>query len=140
MRIWQRIKLKIEKARFQRRLNIAELVFPVPCKLYGVKDPEYQGALVQSRAGDKLQLVHIPSEEYPSRVYAYSVTLNRILGYLHTELSNRLIYVFGKGLCRDGEIVVITGDYRRTLGCNIRIYDTAEEFKNQTDFSHLHGN
>ncbi len=130
--------MKIRKARLQRRLKTAELFFPLNCKLHGVKTPEYQGAIAQSRAGDTLQLVHLPSKAYPHKVYAYNIPLNRILGLLHTDLAQKLIYAFGKGFCRDGEIINVTGERYETRGCNIRIFDTAVALQEETDFSHLY--
>ena len=128
MRIWNKLKTKWNEYRFRRRLETAELSFPVFCKLRGVKNPDYQGAIIQSRVGDLLQLVHTPSPQAYNRVYAYSITLHRILGYLHESLAERLIYVFGKDFCRDGVIENITGETNETRGCNIRILTTAEAF------------
>ena len=99
-----------------------------------------QGALAQSRTGDRLQLVHSPEKEYPFNVYVYNVELNRILGYLDAVLAEKLVYVCGKGLCLDGRIEKLTGgapDYQY-IGCNILIFDTTGMMQNCEDFSHLH--
>lgn len=71
-----------------RRLG---LEFPLFCKVHGVKAPDFQGALAQSRAGDGLQLVHVPLETRPENVYVYSIELNRILGRLESGLSEKLV-------------------------------------------------
>ncbi|MBQ8323359.1 MAG: hypothetical protein IJX91_05270 [Clostridia bacterium] len=139
MNIWQRIKSKFRVAKNERRRNVAGLVFPLLCKVRGVKTAERQGALAQSRAGDKLQLVHVALKDYPHNVYVYNVPLNRVLGYLQRDLAEKLVYALGKGFCRDGEIENVTGEEYGTRGANIRIFDTAEAFSGETDFSHLHG-
>ena len=140
MHIWKTIKTKWKSYLFRRRAKTAEIEFPVICKLHGVKKLGFQGALLQSRAGDELQLVHTPTAQNPDLVYAYSVSLNRILGCLHEALAEKLIYVFGKGFCKDGEIEKITGEAYETLGCNIRIFATANALKDESDFSHLYEN
>ena len=126
---------------FKQRLKKAGLSFPVFCKVHGVKSPDRQGALAQSRAQDRLQLVHSAEENYPFNVYVYSVELNRILGYLDAVLAEKLVYVFGKGLCLDGKIEKITGGKPRYdyFGCNISILQTTSIMQNYDDFSHLHG-
>ena len=125
---------------FKQRLRKSGLHFPIPCKIHGVKSMDRQGALAQSRAGDRLQLVHSAEKDYPFNVYVYSVELNRILGYLDAVLAEKLVYVFGKGLCLDGEIEKLTGgapDYAH-IGCNISIFQTTSIMQDFTDFSHLH--
>ena len=128
-----------QKLRFARLCKRLKMSFPLYCKLYGVSKPDYQGALAQSAEGDELQIVHTPLENYPNHIYVYSVTLNRLLGYLDGRLSEKLVRLFGKGFCRDGEICNITGgkngDY---FGCNIRIYPTLKAMAKIQDFSHLH--
>ena len=106
-----------------RRLG---LEFPLFCKVHGVKAPDFQGALAQSRAGDGLQLVHVPLETRPENVYVYSIELNRILGRLESGLSEKLVRAFGKGFCLDGRIENITGGPPswKYFGCNLRILDT----------------
>lgn len=137
MSIWSKIK------RFFRRLTHGgkPLRFPVYCKLRGVKKPTRQGGLAQSHAGDGLQLVHVPLENYPHNVYAYSIPLNRVLGYLDEELAKRLIDEFGKGFCLDGRIRAIVGGppKYKYYGCNIRIYDTKMLMSGVEEFTHLHG-
>ena len=116
------------------------LVFPIPCKIHGVKYPDRQGALAQSRENDSLQIVHSPEKGYPFNVYVYSVELNRILGYLDPILAEKLVYVCGKGLCLDGKIEKLTGgapDYEYR-GCNIQIFETTSMMQDCKDFSHLH--
>ena len=124
---------------YKQRLKKSRLTFPLLCKIHGVKSAERQGGLAQSRIGDKLQLVHHPEKEYPFNVYVYSVELNRILGYLDPILAEKLVYVFGKGVCLDGKIDKITGGTNpQYFGCNIQIFDTACMMKDCEDFSHLH--
>ena len=119
--------------RFFKRLLIRwrkkkyDLRFPVCCKAHGVSFADRQGALAQSRSGDELQLVQVPLENYPQNVYIYSIELNRILGYLEKNLSDRLTSVFGTGFCLDGQISEITGGPPYPyFGCNIRIFETME--------------
>jgi hypothetical protein len=85
---------------YKRRLKKCGLSFPVFCKLRGVKPPDRQGALVQSRSGDPLQIVHAPTTEYPFNVYVYSITLNRVLGYLDEHISEQFVYLFKNGFCK----------------------------------------
>lgn len=86
------------------------LSLPLEATVFGVSNPLSQGALAQSRAEDKLQIVHTPSEKLPHNVYVYSIELNRILGHLTADLSKALISVFGNGFCLDGEIAEIVGE------------------------------
>ncbi len=108
--------------------------FPVFCKLHAVKSPDHQGAIVQSRVGDKLLVVHTPTEERPFCVSVYSVTLNRVLGFVEDALAEKLTRAFGQSFCRDGEVEQITGGPPyKYYGCNIRVMDTQyfiEEMKN----------
>jgi len=125
---------------YKQRLKKSRLRFPLSCKIHGVKSPDRQGALAQSRQGDELQLVHRAEEHYPFNVYVYSVELNRILGYLDAVLAEKLVYVFGKGLCLDGKIEKLTGgapEYAY-IGCNIQIFETTTMMKDCNNFSHLH--
>lgn len=125
---------------YNRRLKKSGLRFPVACKLRGVSAQDLQGAIIQSQPLDELQIVHCPSAEYPFGVAVYSIPLNRLLGYLDEGLSKKLVYVFGKGFCRDGEIIKRTGGTGgEYYGCNIRIFESMEMMKDCEDFSHLHG-
>ena len=125
---------------YRRRLKKYGLQFPIYCKAHGVKHLDRQGAIAQSRTGDRLQLVHGPLPDYPHNVYVYSISLNRILGYLDETLSIKLVFVFGKGFCRDGIIEAITGgEPYQYFGCNVKLLDTREFCKDETDFSALRG-
>lgn len=138
MNIWQRIK----KYFYGRRKKKLGLTFPLFCKVHGVKQADRQGALAQSRAGDLLQIVHVPTESYPCNVYVYSVAINRVLGYLHEGLSEKFVTLFGKNFCRDAVIENITGgapEYKY-FGCNIRILETCGYMKGCKDFSLLREN
>ena len=135
-------KHKIAQAEktYQSRLQQTKLRFPYFCKIHGVKPLQHQGALAQSRVGDKLQLVHTPIEGHDFSVCVYSIPLNRVLGYVEEELAEKLIYVFGKGFCRDGEIDrLLGGEPYKYIGCRIRIMDTQEYMEDYEDFSHLYG-
>lgn len=137
MSIWTNIKTYF----LFRRIRRTGLDFPHSCKIHGVKPPDRQGALAQSGDGDELQIVHVPTKDYPFNTYVYSIPLNRILGYLDKRLSEQLVYVFGKGFCRDGEIESILGgtpDYSY-FGCRIRIFITKEMMQDCDDISHLFG-
>lgn len=112
--------------------------FPVRAKIHGVKNCVHQGALAQSENGDRLQLVQVPLEEYPYNVYVYSITLNRILGYLDKPLAEKLIYIFGKGFCLDGTInEIIGGPPLKYRGAIIDIFDD-NVFMNDADVSALY--
>ena len=125
---------------YKRRLKKSGLRFPVATKLRGVSAQDLQGALIQSQPLDELQIVHCPSAEFPFGVAVYSIPLNRLLGYLDEELSKKLVYAFGKGFCRDGEIIKRTGGKNgEYYGCNIRIFESMEFMNEYEDFSHLHG-
>ena len=137
MNIWQSVRNFF----YNRRKKKCAIIFPVFCKIHGVTSPDRQGALAQSGTGDELQLVHVPLEKYPFNVYVYSVPLNRVLGYLDEILAEKLVYLFGKGFCRDGEIEAVTGGPPQYtyFGCNIRIMESAVLMKDCEDFSHLFG-
>ncbi len=138
MRIFTYLKNGISKFFYRNRCRSLNLTFPLVCKAHGVKTAVNQGAIAQSKSGDKLQLVHVPQENYPHNVYVYSIPLNRILGYLNEGLCKKLVKLFGKGFCTDGVIEKITGDNHTLRGCNLRIYDTREMMADVDDFSHLH--
>lgn len=112
-----------------KRARICGVSFPLTTKLYDVTKEDRQEWLCQTRDGDELQLVHTPSEKSPLCVYAYNISLNCILGRLDEDLAERLIYVFGKGFCVDGEVLKITGTKRH--GCNIVVYDTRKFIKEE---------
>lgn len=116
------------------------LRFPVYCRVHGVKTPDRQGAVAQSMAGDRLQLVHVPQEGYPFNIFVYNIELNRVLGYLDGNFSKKLVKTFGKGMCLDGIVENLTGGapykYR---GCNLRVYDTKFMMEEIEDLSHLYG-
>ena len=117
---------------YKRRKKRLALTFPLYCKAHGVKTPERQGALAQSDAGDRLQLVHSPLPEVPHNVYIYNVELNRVIGYLHKTVAEKLVALFGKGFCRDGEIEQVTGggEYKYR-GCNLKVFESMEMLKEQ---------
>lgn len=103
------------------------MLFPIFCKVHAVKSPDHQGAIVQSRVGDKLLVVSTPSEDHPYCVSVYSVTLNRVLGFIEEALAEKLTAAFGENFCRDGEVEQITGGPPyRYYGCNIRVMDTQD--------------
>ncbi|MBQ8658889.1 MAG: hypothetical protein IJ506_07110 [Clostridia bacterium] len=132
-------KRKIKQSSYARKKRKCGVSFPLYCKAHGVKRTEYQGALAQSRSGDKLQLIHNARGDYPYNVYIYSVDLNRILGYLHETLAYKLVTLFGAGFCRDAVVKEITGggEYKYR-GCNIEIFETMEYMKDrQTDLRYL---
>ena len=138
--IYKRQNRRRSQKEFEARLNEMGLHFPLFCKAHAVKSPERQGALAQSRDGDNLQLVHTPTEEYPFCITIYSIPLNRILGYLGVELSEKLVHAFGEGFCCDGEIENVTGGPPyKYYGCNLRIMDTQELFEDIEDILALYG-
>ena len=136
----QKRKIAQAEKAYQNRLSQTGLRFPLFCKIHGVKGNDRQGALAQSRVGDKLQLVHAPIDERIFSVYIYSIPLNRVLGYVDETLSEKLVYAFGYGFCRDGEIDrLLGGKPYKYIGCRIRVMDTQEYMEECEDFSHLHG-
>ena len=140
MSIFTRLQEKLQTKRACRRKEKLGLRFPISCKIRGVKPSYRQSLLAQSRNGDKLQLVHVPTEKFPHQVCVYSVTLNCLLGYIEKELAENLIFVFGKGFCRDGVIQKITGGAPlKYFGCNIQILDSKEFMKDCENFASLHG-
>lgn len=139
MRIFTYLHKRISKFFYRRKCKKLRLVFPLFCKVHGVKNADAQGAIAQSQAGDKLQLVHLPKENYPYNVYVYSIPLNRILGYLDERLSEKLVKLLGKGFCIDGAIENVTGAEYAVRGCNLRVFDTRVMMADVRDFTHLHG-
>ena len=125
---------------YQRRLKKCGVSFPLYCKAHGVTPPDRQGAIAQSHAGDLLQIVHVPVDGYPFNTYVYSVPLNRVIGYLDETLSEKLVYLFGKGFCRDALVENITGGAPyEYFGCNIQILESMCFMKDCADLSHLYG-
>lgn len=134
------ISTRIQNFFFKRRLKKSGLVFPLRRKLHGVKNADRQGALLQSKPGDELQFVHVPLKPYPYNTYAYSVPLNRVLGYLDEETAKRLLFVFGEGFCLDGEIKnLIGGEPYKYVDAIVRVYDGKTMMSDVDDFSPLHG-
>ena len=122
-----------EKARetlYSERLNELGLSFPLFCKVHAVKSADHQGAIAQSRVGDRLLIVHTPTANRPDCVCVYNISLNRVLGFLDEGLSGRLVSAFGKEFVRDGEVEQITGGAPyKYLGCNLRLMDTQDFFE-----------
>ena len=138
MKLFSFIRRKI----YERKKKKAGISFPLYCKAHGVKQAERQGAIVQSKSGDRLQFVHVPLTAYPYNVYVYNVELNRVLGYVHRNLAEKLVAVFGKGFCRDGVIIEITGGGEYAYyGCNLQIFETMSAMNGmQNDIVHLKSN
>ena len=130
----------IKNLLYKRRLKRCGLSFPVHTKIHGVKAADRQGALAQSRSGDNLQIVHVPLPDYPFNVYVYSITLNRVLGYLDSTLAEQLVYLFKKDFCRDAALETISGGPPKYtyFGASIRIYETAILIVDDS-FEHLRG-
>lgn len=114
-----------------QRQKKSGLSFPTLTRLRGVKSKDRQGALAQSECGDRLQCVHVALPDYPYNTYVYSISLNRVLGYLDKELAEKLVYVFGKDFCLDGEIDnIIGGPPMKYRGALIRVFDDNVFMKN----------
>ena len=99
-------------------------IFPIFCKLYGVSDPDYQGALAQTAESDHLQIVATERS-----VFVYSIPLNRVLGRLNDKVSETLKTTLGAEFCIDGIVENRTGGNGRLFGCNIRILGTRNMLK-----------
>ena len=126
-RIHEKRKKIAQSEQYATTLQQLGLAFPLFCKVHAVKSPDHQGALAQSRVGDHLLIVHTPTEERASCVSVYSVSLNRVLGYIDEELSEKLVSAFGDNFCRDGEVEQITGGAPyKYFGCNLRLMDTQD--------------
>ena len=141
MHIWTKFKTKWLAWKTQQRLKRLKLYFPIYCKIHGVSTADRQGALAQSRAGDRLQAVHIPLPDKPHNVYVYSIGLNRVLGNLQESFSKKLVKAFGPGFCRDAVIENITGGapMYELNGCNICIFNSMEYMQGETDYRALRG-
>ena len=139
MSIFTRLKNTITNFLRRRKCKKLGLTFPLPCKAHGVKNADSQGAIAQSEAGDTLQLVHLPKDNFPNNVYVYSIPLNRVIGYLDEGLSQKLVNLFGEEFCIDGAVEKVTGKNHTVRGCNLRIFDTRVMMSDVHDFSHLHG-
>ena len=120
-------KKKDGETAYEDILKKLGISFPLFCKVHAVKSPDHQGAIAQSRVGDHLLIVHTPTEERPDCVCVYSISLNRVLGYIEEELSAKLVTAFEKGFCRDGEVEQITGGAPyKYFGCNLRLMDSQD--------------
>ena len=116
------------------------LVFPLQRTLRGTKSLDRQGALLQTQPNDELQFVHVPLKAYPYNTYAYSVYLNRVLGYLDQDTAKKLVYVFGEGFCLDGEIKTLTNkETDPFISAVVRIYDGKTMMSDIDDFKPLRG-
>lgn len=135
MSIFTNWKNKILVRKRKRRMQRQNEKFPLVRRLYGVKNS--QGALVQSRAGDDLQIVHAPLPNYPKNVFVYSIPLNLVLGYLDESTSEKLLFSLGANFCVDGEIESVYQEEPFT--CILRIFPTSERMKGVEDFTHLYG-
>ncbi len=135
-----KISDRAKRRAYEKSKRILDLSFPLYCKAHGVKTTDNQGALAQSHAGDRLQIIHSPADGYPFNVYIYSVELNRILGYLQERLSKKLVELFGAGFCRDAQIKDITGGGEYTYrGCNLVIFESMHFMQGmQADLPYLH--
>ena len=103
--------------------------FPHPTRAVRVK--YRQGAIIQSKSGDLLQLVQVENT-----CYIYSIELNEILGELEPVLCKKLIKIFGKGFCLDGKILGIAGGPPYAYyGLVLEIYDTKTYLAEIEDFS-----
>lgn len=128
---------KRENAERIKQLQEIGLQFPVFCKVHAVKSPDHQGAIVQSRVGDKLQIVHTPTPDRPFCCTVYSIGLNRVLGFIEDGLAEKLTRAFGQNFYRDGEVEQITGGPPLTyFGCNIRVMDTKYFLEEMTNELH----
>lgn len=145
MTIWWKVQKRIRTLFYPLRKRASGLSFPLICKLRGVKDPDLQGALAQSRKGDPLQIVHTPTERLIYSVTVYSISLNRVLGYLDKETAKKLVRLFGKNFCRDGRVERVLGGKEfggkegNFLGCTVRVFETMKMMQHVDDFSYLHG-
>ena len=130
-------KDKTKAKAYENELDRLGLIFPLFCKVHAVKSPDHQGAIAQSRVGDHLLIVHTPTEDHPFCTSVYSITLNRVLGFIDEDLAEKLIFAFGTEFCRDGEVEQITGGAPyKYLGCNLRLLDTQdfmEELREMTE-------
>ena len=59
------VKKVLNSVKYRYKKKKHGLTFPLYCKIHGVKHSHYQGALAQSQAQDKLQIVHTPTQKYP---------------------------------------------------------------------------
>ena len=110
---------------------LKRLKFPFETSVFGISFKDEQGALKQSRVGDKLQIVHTPSDKFPKRVLVYSIELNRILGYIDRGVSDDLLFVFGKNFCLDGEIARL---YEGSMtACSVYIFASADFMKDELE-------
>ena len=114
------------------------LHFPLFCKLHAVKSLDHQGGIAQSRIGDKLLIVHTPTDERPFCTSVYSVELNRVLGFIEDALAEELFRAFGENFCRDGEVEqIVGGPPYKYYGCNIRVMDTQDYIEDLKELSSI---
>ena len=114
----------LKKLFFRCKRKLCRAKFPVYAFVCGIKDPAAQSALLQSREGDELQIVHAPYAENDYAVFVYNIEIGALIGTLSDPLAQRLLSLFGKEFCIDGDILEITGGNFRS--CKLRIYDTSE--------------
>ena len=135
-----RLKNSITRYFYNRRKKNLSLFFPLPCIVCGVTHEDRQGALAQSKAGDKLQIVHNTQAKEKYKVYVYSVTLNRILGYLRLDVSKKLVKLFKKGFCKDGVLTarLDKSEKHPYYGCKIAVLESMDMMRDHEDFSHLY--
>ena len=139
MNIFAKMKIAFDKRRKERKLKRLKLYLPLYCKIHGVTLGDRQGALAQTRAGDRLQAVHVPQPNYPYNIYIYSIPLNRVLGYLQEDLSEKLVKAFGENFCRDAVAENLTGEGYDYFGCNICIFDRMSYIDGEINFQALRG-
>lgn len=99
-----------------------DIVFPIHTKIKGVTFENRQEYLSESLEGDMLFIDHTPTDEYPNAISITNGRTLKQLGYVNSELANKLLDKFGAGLRLNGEIVEITGGTDgKNYGCNIII-------------------
>ncbi|MBQ8374140.1 MAG: hypothetical protein IJX98_01025 [Clostridia bacterium] len=120
---------------FFKRL-LLNIPLPYPCKLKESKSADERGARAMAREGDELQIVHAPSEKLPFGVYAYDISLNRVLGLVALSSAKKLVKLFGKGFCKDGEVLART-ERGGEFFIEVLVFDRTTMMKNE-DFTHLY--
>lgn len=123
----------LSKLYLRIRCALAGFSFPVEDEVFRCFSADFQGALAQSLANDRLQIVHVRLAPDRFAAFVYSISLNRLLGEIGKQLTQDLLKFFGKGFCLDGEIVKLYKDEQGKFRCVARIFATTEMMRPYLD-------
>ena len=99
-----------------------ELSLPLYTKVVGVTFENRQEHLINSKKNNELIIKHTPTSEHPNSMVVINKSIDKVLGYIKSELAKDLINKYGELCTFKGTIKEITGgEKNNNYGCNISI-------------------